>query len=145
MVTINKALDNLIDALAGSDVPVTGTKATRVDQLAEMISDGEIVIGGGGGNDDIFIANFGADGHGGYTCDKTFAEILAAFTAGKTILGYYMGSIMNFLGADAEHGAGFSFLMMAGDTLTNIMLIVAPDDSITDAQADYDLSSLVQS
>lgn len=49
MVTINRAVDHLIDVLAGEDVPVVGSKATRVDQLANMIADGEIVIGGGGG------------------------------------------------------------------------------------------------
>lgn len=51
MVTINRAVDHLIDVLAGEDVPVVGSKATRVNQLADMIADGEIVIGGGGGYD----------------------------------------------------------------------------------------------
>ncbi|MBO7673553.1 MAG: hypothetical protein J6S63_00930 [Atopobiaceae bacterium] len=55
MVTINRAVDHLIDVLAGEDVPVVGSKATRVDQLADMIADGEIVIGGGGGGYDLVI------------------------------------------------------------------------------------------
>ena len=55
MVTINRAVDHLIDVLAGEDVPVVGSKATRVDQLANMIADGEIVIGGGGGGYDLVI------------------------------------------------------------------------------------------
>lgn len=55
MVTINRAVDHLIDVLAGEDVPVVGSKATRVDQLANMIADGEIVIGGGGESYDLVI------------------------------------------------------------------------------------------
>ena len=55
MVTINRAVDHLIDVLAGEDVPVVGSKATRVNQLADMIADGEIVIGGGGGGYDLVI------------------------------------------------------------------------------------------
>lgn len=142
MVTINRAVDHLIDVLAGEDVPVVGSKATRVDQLANMIADGTIVIGGGG-NDDLFVVNLGLGDHGSYTCDKTCAEIAAAAAAGKAILGYYLGGSILFLAADAEHGAAFQSFQLNSDTLTVTEFIIAPDDSITAEPADYDLSSLV--
>ena len=49
MTTVTKALDHLTDVLAGSDVTLKGTKADCIMQLADMIEDGTIVIGGGGG------------------------------------------------------------------------------------------------
>ena len=145
MTTVTKALDHLTDVLAGSDVTLKGTKADCIMQLADMIEDGTIVIGGGGGSDDLLIVNFGLDG-ATYTCDKTCAEIVAAATAGKAILGYYYtGASISFIGGDAEHGVAFQMFNLAGDMLSYVMLIIAPDDSITDAQSDYDLSSLLQS
>lgn len=49
MPTKAQAIDHLIDVLAGSDIKTTGTTAQRVMRLADMIEDGEISIGGGGG------------------------------------------------------------------------------------------------
>lgn len=50
MTTKAEALDRLIDAIAGEDVPMTSqTVAGRIEQLAEGIEDGTITIGGGGG------------------------------------------------------------------------------------------------
>jgi len=50
MTTKAKALDRLIDAIAGEDVPMTSqTVAGRLEQLAQMIEDGDI-SGGGEGN-----------------------------------------------------------------------------------------------
>ena len=142
MTTVTKALDHLTDVLAGSDVTLKGTKADCIMQLADMIEDGTIVIGGGGGGEDVFVVNLGTDGVI-FTCDKTCAEIAAAATAGKAILAYYQGSTILFLAADAEHGAAFQMLQLNGDTLTSTTFIIAPDDSVTDDQVDYDLSSLV--
>lgn len=141
MVTINRAVDHLIDVLAGEDVPVVGSKATRVNQLADMIADGEIVIGGGG-DSAVFVVNLGHEGII-YTCDKTCAEIAAAAAAGKAILGYYQGGSILFLGANAELGAAFQMLRLDDDTLTTTAFTIAPDDSVTATPTDYDLSTLV--
>jgi len=49
MKTIPAAVDRLIDALAGEDVQMTAkTTSGRIEQLAQMIEDGDITIGGGG-------------------------------------------------------------------------------------------------
>ncbi|MBO7673551.1 MAG: hypothetical protein J6S63_00920 [Atopobiaceae bacterium] len=143
MTTVTKALDHLTDVLAGSDVTLKGTKADCIMQIADMIEDGTIVIGGGGGGEDVFIVNLGVGGEDIFTCDKTCAEIAAAAAAGKAILGYYQGGSIVFLAADAEHGAAFQMLQLNGDTLTTITFIIAPDDSVTGTPTDYDLSSLV--
>ena len=48
MTTKAKALDKLIDAIAGEDVPMTSqTVAGRLEQLAAGIEDGTISVGGG--------------------------------------------------------------------------------------------------
>ena len=49
MTTKAKALDRLIDAVAGEDVPMNSqTVAGRLEQLAAGIEDGTISVGGGG-------------------------------------------------------------------------------------------------
>lgn len=143
MVTINRAVDHLIDVLAGEDVPVVGSKATRVDQLANMIADGTIVIGGGG-NDDLFIVNLSLDmGTGTYTCDKTYAEIIAAATAGKTILGRSDQTTLLVVTANENNGVIFQSLIMDPEgMLYFVEHTIGSDDSITTAQLDFDLSSL---
>ena len=147
MTTVTKALDHLTDVLAGSDVTLKGTKADCIMQLADMIDDGTIVIGGGGG-EGAFIVHFSFDmGTGTYTSDKTLAEILAAAEAGQAVFGTMMnGTEFQFVGADAEHGAQFQAYMIDSDSVLQYFnLIIAVDDSITTAQSAYDLSSLIQS
>lgn len=141
MVTINRAVDHLIDVLAGEDVPVVGSKATRVDQLANMIADGEIVIGGGG-DSAVFVVTFTNDG-GTITADKTVAEILAAVAAGKATLGVITGIVAPCFGADAEHGAAFVMSNVDGTgTLQQTTFIIAPDDTVSYSESSYDLNSL---
>lgn len=141
MVTINRAIDHLIDVLAGEDVPVVGSKATRVDQLANMIFDGEIVIGGGG-DDSMFVVKFTED-EADPVADKTLAEILAAQEAGKVIVGTFYGAIMPLVYADAESGALFQLLSLdEGSTLAVVEVVFAADGTLTETQTSFDLSSL---
>lgn len=55
MPTKAQAIDHLVDVLAGDNVVTTGTTAQRIMQLADLIEDGEISIGGGGGKQDVCI------------------------------------------------------------------------------------------
>ena len=144
MTTVTKALDHLTDVLAGSDVTLKGTKADCIMQLADMIEDGTIVIGGGGGSD-VFVVNFSINDFV-YSADKTFAEIVAAREAGKVILGCYDGnSVMLFQGGSAEDGLKFNnYDMDSEGGFYFFALVVAADDSVTAIQGDYDLSSLAE-
>ena len=143
MTTVTKALDHLTDVLAGSDVTLKGTKADCIMQLADMIEDGTIVIGGGGGGEGALIVHFGQEG-ATYTSDKTYAEIAAAVEDGKAVFGTKTnGTEYCLLGAVAEMGAGFQTFNITEDVLYYSMMIVGTDDSVTEVAADYDLSSLV--
>ena len=141
MVTINKALDNLIDALAGSDVPVTGSKATRVDELASMIEDGTIVIGGGGGG--VFTVNITVGDE--IVADKTYAEIVAAVAAGDDVFARFAtGTVIPLAGYDEESALiHFTLTQVLYDEMLNSDYAIAEDGSITVANTSYDLSSLV--
>ena len=145
MVTINRAVDHLIDVLAGEDVPVVGSKATRVNQLADMIEDGTIVIGGGGGetckvtftpNEDYTV----------WTCDKTLAEVQAAVEAGKLVIGLDNGLALSLIQVDETYvlfGIS-SFQGPAGDSDTLLYATYGlAADAVTYAEVEYDLSSLV--
>ena len=58
MTTKAEALDRLIDAIAGEDVPMTSqTVAGRIDTLADGIADGTIPIGGGGSGTSVVELN----------------------------------------------------------------------------------------
>ena len=143
MTTVTKALDHLTDVLAGSDVTLKGTKADCIMQLADMIEDGTIVIGGGGGGEGALIVHFTSTGTG-YTIDKTCAEILAAATAGQAVFGTrFGGTELCLYTADAEHGAIFQGISITEDVLYYDMLIVGLDDSVIEDSSVYDLSSLI--
>lgn len=147
MVTINRAIDHLIDVLAGEDVPVVGSKATRVDQLADMIADGEIVIGGGG-DSAVFVVNFTDDGgfEPVFSADKTLAEVQAAVEAGKLVIGLTDGAPYPLIQVDETYVLfGISnFQGPAGveDTLLYATFSLTAD-AVTYAEVEYDLSSLV--
>lgn len=146
MVTINRAVDHLIDVLAGEDVPVVGSKATRVDQLANMIADGEIVLGGGGY--DLVI--------------KTDKAIPEEVTSAELVSGSYEAATAKVLsgkpltalvyGEEIFEGSSDRKVMTYGDTpvyfcdyvpegadmilevqigLSQTALIIASDDSVT--------------
>ena len=148
MVTINKALDNLIDALAGSDVPVTGSKATRVDQLAEMISDGEITIGGGGGS---LKVTFSTEDYETWTCNKTAKEVCDAADAGQFVFAWFgseSGNLGGFLGeyatTEGSENATFKYADLNTDgMLTCFVTILDHDGTVSISSVRYDLSSLV--
>lgn len=142
MPTKTQALDHLIDVLAGQDIPVKGTTGTVIEQLADMIADGEIVIGGGG-DSAVFVVNFTVGEGGTITADKTVAEILDAVAAGKAALGVVTGVVAPCFGADAEHGAAFVMSNVDGTgTLQQTTFMIAPDDTVSYSDATYDLSSL---
>lgn len=105
MVTINRAVDHLIDVLAGEDVPVVGSKATRVDQLANMIADGEIVIGGGGGATKVaFEENNTNDGS---NITYTLTNAAAVFDAYEAVLSADdpLAASLDYIGAVSQLAA----------------------------------------
>lgn len=142
--TKTAALDHLIDVLAGENIETRGTVATVIDTLASLIEDGTIVIGGGGGGDDsVFVVTFTTGEGDTIIADKTAAEILAAVVAGKAALGVFYGTVAPCFGADAEHGAAFVMSNVDGfGILSQTMFIIAPDDTVTQDEVSYDLSSL---
>lgn len=147
MVTINRAVDHLIDVLAGEDVPVVGSKATRVNQLANMIADGEIVIGGGGGGGETFKVTFTPnEDYTVWTCDRTLAEVQAAVEAGKLVIGFDNGLALSLIQVDETYvlfGIS-SFQGPAGDSDTLLYATYSlAADAVTYAEVEYDLSSLV--
>lgn len=71
MSTKAGALDRLTDALAGKDVDGKATVAGAIEQLAEMVENGDITIGGGGGGAQMVVH---IDG-GGYTLRETYQQI----------------------------------------------------------------------
>ena len=150
MVTINKALDNLIDALAGSDVPVTGSKATRVDQLAEMIADGEITIGGGGGGYDLVIkldstdwglataATLVGGSYAAATAKALEGKPLTAVVYGgtytaeeHTMMTWQNNSFVGFSDYGVDPGEDYSLGVTVIDGESNLVLAIASDDSVT--------------
>jgi len=79
MTTKTEALDRLADALAGKDVDTGSTIAGAIDKLAQMVEDGEISIGGGGGARTVFKIVY-VDGEP--TFDAASAAILDGMMAG---------------------------------------------------------------
>lgn len=80
-----------------ADVAHIHTTGDMIDALAEL------EIGGGGGND--FVVTYMPGGT--FTCDKTFAEIRAAFDAGKNIKANVGG--VSFLKLDQVEGTSLHF------------------------------------
>ena len=145
MTTITKALDHLTDVLAGSDVTLKGTKADCIMQLADMIEDGTIVIGGGGG--ETFKVTFTPnEDYTAWTCDKTLAEVQAAVEAGKLVIGLDNGLALSLIQVDETYvlfGIS-SFQGPAGDSDTLLYATYSlAADAVTYAEVEYDLSSLV--
>lgn len=151
MPTKTQALDHLIDVLAGQDIPVKGTTGTVIEQLADMIADGEIVIGGGGGSLKVtFTYDEDADE---FAADKTAEDVYEAVSAGSSVVAVLEeDGVLAFAQlveiseeADSEHSAVFtSWSISVGtmDSFNVLNLTLESDGSVTPASASYDLSNL---
>lgn len=82
MTTKAQALDHLTDVLAGEDVAGEPTVAGAIDKLATMIEDGEITIGGGGGDGGAYYINGTVSG-GMLTVNASYNDIVSAIQSGK--------------------------------------------------------------
>lgn len=86
-----EALKNLYVAMGGtaSDVADLKLNAELISALSDVATGGG--GGGGGGDSGTFVVNFdmimGEEPE--FTADKTYAEIIAANTAGQRVIGYF--------------------------------------------------------
>ena len=83
---------------------------TRVEQfLSDIIDQGGGGGGGSGGGSNVFLANASVQLENGQTtatCDKTFAEIKAAYTAGQIMLCNIVAEDLD----DGYYGSGLAVL-----------------------------------
>lgn len=144
MTTKAKALDRLIDAIAGEDVPMTSqTVAGRLEQLAEGIEDGTISIGGGGGGEravkinksKIVILSASGTNYETPKCNSTQLNVsnidLSALTDDDVIKGWYMRDrsanpsgnmrFLSFGDAHLKNGGGQEAAYLVGCTKAEIM------------------------
>ena len=83
---------------------------TRIEQfLSDIIDQGGGGGGGSGGGSNVFLANASVQLENGQptaTCDKTFAEIKAAYTAGQIMLCNIVAEDLD----DGYYGRGLAYL-----------------------------------
>ena len=102
----------------------------KIGSGVSVTEDGTISVEGGGGSD-IFKVTFEDVGTSDveYTADKTYEEVLAAFNAGKTIIGFEDYYKERYTLSTANHGLLFTCISDAGSTGFTLKSLNWNDDS----------------
>ena len=89
----------------------------KIGSGVSVTEDGTISVEGGGGSD-IFKVTFEDVGTSDveYTADKTYEEVLAAFNAGKIVVGFEDFYKERYTLSTANHGLTFTCISDAGST-----------------------------
>lgn len=122
---ISKA-ENLINSVSNDD---NGKVLTVVDGAAEFAEP----------ETNTFVVNYTGDGHAGISCDKTAAEIYAAYESGKTITAQLenmeMGTVMHLFtiaSISGQNVIGFSALGESGSGFAGVGVLHVGDDNGND-------------